>query len=57
MGGETGNISPWTQTHQTIQGIPRNSVDYYSSLRNFYRQFRNAQIRNGRNRTQNLPCL
>ncbi|HWY65923.1 MAG TPA: VacJ family lipoprotein [Rhizomicrobium sp.] len=44
-----------SQTYQTIQGIQRNSVDYYSSLRNFYRQFRNEQIRNGRNQTQDLP--
>ena len=43
------------QTYQTVQGIQRNSVDYYSSLRNFYRQFRNEQIRNGRNRTDDLP--
>jgi phospholipid-binding lipoprotein MlaA len=44
-----------SQTYQTVQGIQRNSVDYYSSLRNFYRQFRNEQIRNGRNQTQDLP--
>jgi len=43
------------QTYQTVRGIQRNSVDYYSSLRNFYRQFRNEQIRNGRNRTDDLP--
>src|SRR5947207_4265344 len=28
------------QTYQTIQGIQRSSVDYYSSLRNLYRQMR-----------------
>jgi phospholipid-binding lipoprotein MlaA len=44
-----------SQTYQTVQGIQRNSVDYYSSLRNFYRQFRNEQIRNGRNQNQDLP--
>jgi len=44
-----------SQTYQTVQGIQRNSVDYYSSLRNFYRQFRNEQIRNGRNQVQELP--
>ena len=44
-----------SQTYQTVQGIQRNSVDYYSSLRNFYRQFRNEQIRNGHNQTQDLP--
>ena len=43
------------QTYQTVQGIQRGSVDYYSSLRNFSRQFRNEQIRNGRNRAQDLP--
>jgi phospholipid-binding lipoprotein MlaA len=44
-----------SQTYQTVQGIQRSSVDYYSSLRNFYRQFRNEQIRNGRNQAQDLP--
>jgi phospholipid-binding lipoprotein MlaA len=44
-----------SQTYQTVQGIQRNSVDYYSSLRNFYRQFRNEQIRNGHNQAQDLP--
>ena len=44
-----------SQTYQTVQGIQRNSVDYYSSLRNFYRQFRNEQIGNGRNQPQDLP--
>ena len=43
------------QTYQTVRGIQRNSVDYYSSLRNFYRQFRNEQIRNGRKQTEDLP--
>ena len=28
------------QTYQTIQGIQRSSVDYYSSLRSLYRQMR-----------------
>ncbi|HEU0161968.1 MAG TPA: VacJ family lipoprotein [Rhizomicrobium sp.] len=37
-----------SQTWETVQGIQRNSVDYYASLRNFYRQYRNEQIRNGR---------
>ena len=36
------------QTYQTIQGIQRSSVDYYSSLRSLYRQLRAEQIRNGR---------
>ena len=43
-----------SQTYQTIQGIQRSSVDYYSSLRNFYRQFRNEQIRNGRNQNPGI---
>jgi phospholipid-binding lipoprotein MlaA len=38
------------QTYQTVQGIQRSSVDYYSSLRSLYRQLRNEQIRNGRKR-------
>lgn len=37
-----------SQTWQTIQGIQRHSVDYYASLRSFYRQYRAEQIRNGR---------
>jgi phospholipid-binding lipoprotein MlaA len=43
------------QTYQTIQGIQRSSVDYYSSLRNLYRQMRAEQIRNGRKTNQDLP--
>ncbi|HET7086515.1 MAG TPA: VacJ family lipoprotein [Rhizomicrobium sp.] len=43
------------QTYQTIQGIQRSSVDYYSSLRNLYRQMRAEQIRNGRPANQELP--
>jgi phospholipid-binding lipoprotein MlaA len=43
------------QTYQTIQGIQRSSVDYYSSLRSLYRQMRAQEIRNGRAPGQNLP--
>jgi len=43
------------QTYQTIQGIQRSSVDYYSSLRSLYRQLRNQEIRNGRKQGQDLP--
>jgi phospholipid-binding lipoprotein MlaA len=43
------------QTYQTIRGIQRRSVDYYSSLRSLYRQLRNDQIRNGRVQGVNLP--
>ncbi len=43
------------QTYQTVQGIQRSSVDYYSSLRSLYRQLRNDQIRNGRAEGQDLP--
>jgi phospholipid-binding lipoprotein MlaA len=43
------------QTYQTIQGIQRTSVDYYSSLRNLYRQMRAEQILNGRKSNQKLP--
>jgi phospholipid-binding lipoprotein MlaA len=44
-----------SQTYQTVQGIQRGSVDYYSSLRSLYRQLRNDQIRNGRTAGQELP--
>ncbi len=43
------------QTYQTVQSIQRGSVDYYSSLRNLYRQLRAEQIRNGRGVAQDLP--
>lgn len=43
------------QTYQTVQGIERSSVDYYSSLRSFYRQYRAEQIRNGRKGSEDLP--
>ena len=43
------------QTYQTVQDIQRSSVDYYSSLRSFYRQLRAEQIRNGRKAGADLP--
>ena len=43
------------QTYSTVQGIQRSSVDYYASLRSLYRQLRNAEIRNGRPDTKDLP--
>ncbi|MBS0469768.1 MAG: VacJ family lipoprotein [Proteobacteria bacterium] len=43
------------QTYSTVQGIQRSSVDYYASLRSLYRQMRNAEIRNGRPDTADLP--
>jgi phospholipid-binding lipoprotein MlaA len=43
------------QSYQTLQGIQRNSVDYYASLRGLYRQMRTEQIRNGRKNGQDLP--
>jgi phospholipid-binding lipoprotein MlaA len=43
------------QTYQTVQGIQRSSVDYYSSLRSLYRQMRAEQIRNGRKTGLDLP--
>jgi len=36
-----------SQTFETLEGIERSSVDYYASLRNLYRQSRDAEIRNG----------
>ena len=43
------------QTYQTVQDIQRSSVEYYSSLRSFYRQLRADQIRNGRKAGADLP--
>ena len=37
-----------SQNYQTLQDIQRTSIDYYSSLRSFYRQYRDQQISNGR---------
>jgi len=37
-----------SQTYQTVRDIQRTSIDYYASLRSFYRQYREEQIRNGR---------
>lgn len=36
-----------SQSFEALQGIERSSVDYYASLRNLYRQARQAEIRNG----------
>ncbi|MBV9330373.1 MAG: VacJ family lipoprotein [Alphaproteobacteria bacterium] len=43
------------QTYQTVQGVQRTSVDFYSSMRSLYRQLRNNEIRNGRPETGPLP--
>ena len=42
------------QTYQTVQGVERSSVDFYSSQRSLYRQLRNNGIRNGKPE-KNLP--
>jgi ABC-type transporter lipoprotein component MlaA len=36
-----------SQNYQTLQDIQRTSIDYHSSLRSFYRQYRNQQIGSG----------
>jgi phospholipid-binding lipoprotein MlaA len=36
-----------SQSFEALKGIERSSVDYYASLRNLYRQTRQAEIRNG----------
>jgi len=43
------------QTYQTVQGVQRSSVDFYSSMRSLYRQLRNNEIRNGRPENSGLP--
>ena len=45
------------QTYETVQGIERGSVDYYASMRSFYRQYRNNEIRNGRTDLKDVPDL
>jgi len=42
------------QTYQTVQGVERSSVDFYSSQRSLYRQLRNNAIRKGQPE-KNLP--
>ena len=42
------------QTYQTVQGVERSSVDFYSSQRSLYRQLRNNAIRKGQPQ-KNLP--
>lgn len=37
-----------SETLDTLQDVERNSVDYYASMRNLYRQVRDEQIRNGK---------
>ncbi len=39
----------------TLDDIERNSVDYYASMRSLYRQHRDAEVRNGKEDTGNLP--
>jgi phospholipid-binding lipoprotein MlaA len=36
------------ESYETVQGIQRTSLDYYVALREFYRQYRNNDIRNGK---------
>jgi len=43
------------QTYQTVQGVQRSSVDFYSSMRSLYRQLRNNEIRNGKPENSGLP--
>lgn len=44
-----------SQTYQTVQGVQRSSLDFYSSMRSLYRQLRNNEIRRARPQTQELP--
>lgn len=37
-----------SQNYETLRDIQRTSIDYYASLRSFYRQYRDQQIANGR---------
>lgn len=41
----------------TLEQIERSSVDYYATQRSLYRQYRNAEIRNGAPDTSDLPDL
>jgi phospholipid-binding lipoprotein MlaA len=41
----------------TLDGIERESIDYYASVRSLYRQHRNNLINNGQTDVNNLPDL
>jgi phospholipid-binding lipoprotein MlaA len=41
----------------TLEGIERESIDYYASMRSLYRQTRNNQIHEGQPDVTNLPNL
>lgn len=53
--GALGVIDDRARNLDTVADIERTSVDYYSSVRSFYRQYRNAQIRDGKADIQDLP--
>jgi|SRR5579871_815095 len=44
-----------SQTYQTVQGVQRSSLDFYSSMRSLYRQLRDNEIRRARPETRELP--
>jgi len=46
-----------SQTYQTVQGVQRSSLDFYSSMRSLYRQLRNNEIRRARPESQQLPAF
>ncbi len=56
MGGRTalGLVDDRYQQLQTVDKIEESSIDFYASVRNLYRQDRNAKI-NGRDALENLP--
>jgi phospholipid-binding lipoprotein MlaA len=41
----------------TLEGIERDSVDFYAATRSLYRQYRQNEIRNGKPDSQDLPDL
>jgi len=44
-----------SQTYQTVQGVQRSSLDFYSSMRSLYRQLRNNEIQRARPKARELP--
>jgi phospholipid-binding lipoprotein MlaA len=48
-------IDDRAQNIDTVESIERTSVDYYASVRSLYRQYRNAQIQDGKPDIKDLP--
>ncbi len=57
MGGEqyVKVLDARARNIDTLEGLERDSVDFYATTRSAYRQYRENEIRNGKSDTQDLP--